>query len=303
MSAILPPKRDNPKLAVGVILLAVLTLAVGDALIKDVSTRLVLWQIFVLRSAVAVLVLLGILRFGFASVGLIPRALAWTIARSGLLVAMWIAYYAALPHLQLSIAAAAFYTLPIFITLFSALLVGERVTPLGWFAVALGFAGVLLILRPTASGFNAFVLLPLLSAVLYALAMILTRTKCRNEHPLILSGTLNVAFVLAGLAATAFFEIFDGTVAPGSFLSADWAPLGEREILAILMMATAILVGSIGASIAYQIARSSLVATFDFAYVGFAAICGFLFFGELPDLIALCGIAMITIAGLIAIRQ
>jgi len=220
-----------------------------------------------------------------------------------MLTFMWVAYYASLPHLQLSIAAAAYYTLPIFITLFSALFVGEKVGPVGWFAVLLGFGGVTLILKPAAGDFNLYALLPLISAMLYALAMILTRTKCRDEHPLILSAALNVTFIVVGLFATLSIGFVGSAEASSSFLSAAWAPMASNEIVAIILLAIAILVGSIGAAIAYQVGPSSVVATFDFAYVGFAVICGFVFFNEVPDAIAVGGMALIVIAGVIAVRQ
>lgn len=295
--------RDRPKLAVIVIVLAVLTLSLGDALIKETSAEMVLWQIFVLRSLLAIPVLLFILRSLFASVSLRPRALGWTVARSLMLVLMWIAYYASLPHLQLSLAAAAYYTAPIFITLFSARFVGEKVGPAGWFATFLGFCGVVIILRPAADDFSFYALLPLMAATLYAGAMILTRTKCRGEHPLILSGALNVAFVAVGLSATLLGGGPTGTSESPTFLSAAWAPMGRAEIIAIVLLAVAILVGSIGAAVAYQVGPSSVVATFDFAYVAFAVIWGFLFFSEVPDAQSLAGMAMIVTAGVIAVRR
>ncbi|MEM8950298.1 MAG: DMT family transporter [Pseudomonadota bacterium] len=179
--------RDNLALAVTVIVLTVLALSFGDAIIKALSADLVLWQIFVLRSLVAIPLLLIMLRLRFQSVSLIPRSRRWTVARSLMLAFMWVAYYASLPHLQLSIAAAAYYTLPIFIALFSTVLVGEPVSRAGWLAVVLGFVGTVFILKPAADAFNLYALLPLAAAMLYALAMILTRTKCRDEHPLVLS--------------------------------------------------------------------------------------------------------------------
>jgi len=81
-------RSDNTRLAVTVILLTVLVLSLGDALIKKASADLVLWQIFVLRSSLAIPVLLAILRLRFASVRLMPSAPGWTIARSLMLVLM-----------------------------------------------------------------------------------------------------------------------------------------------------------------------------------------------------------------------
>lgn len=297
----MPSPCDNNKRAAAAILLVVMTLAVGDALVKAVSSNLTIWQIFVLRSSLAALLLLVLLRRKFSSLRLRPNALAWTALRSAMLVLMWLSYYAALPQLELSVAAAAYYTLPIFITLFSAVFAGERVRLCGWLAVVLGFGGVILILQPTAAGFNAYALLPLLSAILYALAMVITRTKCRSEHPLVLAGALHICFIAVGLAATFGLSGLDAALPP--FLTANWSPLGWQELLAILTMAGIILAASIGTATAYQIGRASVVATFDIAYVAFAALCGFLFFGEVPTATAFAGMAMIAAAGAMALRQ
>ena len=294
--------KDNLALAIVVIVSTVMALALGDALIKKTSTDLVLWQIFVLRSLPVIAVLLLIRRYRYASIPLRPKSPGWTILRSLMLAMMWVFYYAALPHLSFSVAAAAYYTLPIFITLFSAIFIGDRVSFWGWVAVVLGFCGVVVILRPSTGAINLYAFLPLISAMLYAFAMILTRTRCRNEHPLVLSAALNITFILIGMAATVFLSIgvdaFDST-----FLSPHWITPGWGEALAIALLAVAILVGSIGTAIAYQLGKSSVVATFDFSYVGFAVIFGYLFFGDLPDLITLTGMGMIVVSGILAVRQ
>lgn len=232
----------------------------------------------------------------------IPPALGWTVLRSLMLVGMWVVYYIALPHLNLSIAAAAYYTLPIFITLFSAAIIGERISPLGWTAVFVGFLGVLLILRPKAGDFNLFALLPHVSAVLYALAMILTRTKCRAVNPFMLSVALNIAFVVVGTLAALFIMAFASEPREG-FLLAPWAAMGHSEWISMGLLACAILVGSIGAAVAYQNGPPSVIGTFDFTYVGFALIWGLVFFSEVPDLLSLGGMALIVVAGFLSLRQ
>ncbi len=303
MSSAEANRGDTQNLAIAAILVTVLVLSVGDAVIKTLSAELILWQIFVLRSCLALPVLLLLLRLKFPGISLMPKVPGWTLVRSLMLVLMWIIYYAALPHMPLSIAAAAYYTLPLFITLFSAVMAGERVSPLGWGAVALGFCGVVLILKPAASAFNLYALLPLGSAMLYALAMILTRTKCRDEHPLVLASALNAAFIVAGVVATGALSLFAVDTGLSPFLSGAWGTLGANELMAIGLLAIGILVASTGTAFAYQKGRSSVIATFDFAYVGFAVIWGFLFFSEVPDLITMGGMAMIVIAGIISVTR
>lgn len=284
------------------IVFTVLALSMGDALIKFTSGEFVIWQIFVLRSVLALPILLLYLRLKAPDALVSPPALGWVILRSLMLVTMWISYYLALPNLDLSIAAAAYYTLPIFITLFSAALIGDKISLLGWAAVFVGFLGVLLILRPKAGDFNLYTLLPLVSAVLYALSMILTRTKCRAVNPIVLSVALNLCFVITGTVATLLIIAFASAPREG-FLLAPWAQMGGSEWVSMGVLAIAILIGSVGAAIAYQSGPPSIIGTFDFAYVGFAILWGLVFFAEVPDLLSLAGIAFIVAAGIMSLRQ
>jgi drug/metabolite transporter (DMT)-like permease len=294
---------DNVRLAVAVILATDFALSLGDAAIKQASTSFVLWQIFAIRSAIAIPILVAIIRLRFRTWPLLPRQPGWVVLRSLMLTLMWVAYYAALPHLALGIAAAAYYTLPIFITLFAALFIGDRVGPRGWIAVVLGFAGVLLILKPSAAGFNAYALLPIVSAVLYALAMILTRTRCREENPLILSLSLNVSFIAAGLLATLALQFIGPSDASNAFLLGPWSAMGGQEWLVMALLVASIIIGSVGAAIAYQAGPPATVATFDFSYIGFASVWGIVLFAEAPSLVTIAGISLIVVAGIIAVRR
>lgn len=293
---------DRLYLAISAIVLTSLALSLGDALIKFASSDFAIWQIFVLRSCLVLPVLVIYLAVKRPELLAIPSAFLWTVVRSLLLVGMWISYYVALPHLELSVAAAAYYTIPIFLTLFSALLIGDRVGRLGWLAVFIGFIGVLLILRPKASDFSFYALHPLCAAILYALAMILTRTKCRSVHPIMLSVALNLSFIGTGGIATLLIMMLSPDQ-NDSFLLSNWSPMGSAEWGAMILLALAILIGSVGAAIAYQNGPPAVVGTFDFAYVGFAVVWGVVFFSQVPDILTLVGITLIVGAGILSIRS
>ena len=276
-------------------------MSLGDAAVKLLSTDFVLWQIFVLRSVIAIPIFLVVIKMRNRAASLVPHRLGWVALRSLMLAFLWVAYYAALPHLELGVAAATLYTLPLFITLFAAVFIGDKIGAKGWVAVFLGFAGVLLILRPEAGGFNAYALLPLVAAILDAGAMILTRTKCRGENPLVLALSLNVAFISIGLLATLLVAIFGGPV--DGFISGAWAPMGPREWLSMAFLAAASIIASVGVAIAYQVGPPAAIATFDFAYVGMAGLWGILIFSEVPSGATITGIALIIAAGILAVRR
>jgi drug/metabolite transporter (DMT)-like permease len=281
-------------LAVGAVVIAVLALSLGDAIIKATSPSLPLWQMYILRSALVVPVLVWLVkRNGFAAIG----SLFWVTVRSVFLVAMWLGYYVALPLMPLSLAAAAYYTSPILITALASIL-ARRWPPLRvLIAIVLGFGGVILVLRPDTSGFRLATLLPALAAFLYACAMVLTSTKCRNDNPFALALVLNVTFIVVG----AMLGLFSGQ--EGSFILGPWQSVDLKLIGITAALAGIILIGSVGAAIAYQNGPPSTVAAFDYSYLVFSLIWGGIFFQELPNLLALSGIAIIILAGFLSLPR
>lgn len=295
-------RADNIPLAVSAIILTVLALSLGDALIKFTSGSFAIWQIFVIRSLIVIPVLILFLCVTSSGGLRIPDSPGWVILRSLMLVGMWVCYYLSLPKLTLAAAAAVYYTLPIFITLFSALFIGGRISRRGWTAVFAGFLGVLLILRPKTGDFNAYAILPLVSAMLYAGAVMLTRTKCREHHPIFLSLALNSGFVIVGALAAGIALLLPETARQGDLL-APWVAMGWAEWIAMALLAAAILCGSIGAAIAYQNGPPAMIGAFDFGYVGFAVIWGMVFFAEVPNVTSTLGVILIVGAGILSVKQ
>ena len=293
-----PARADQTALGVGLILASVLTMAFADAVVKRVSADLTIWQIFTARSLTAVILLVVLLRA--LSIPMLPRRLGWVVIRSVLLVLAWITFYASLPVIPLSAAAAAAYTGPIMIALLSAALLKEPVTPLQWAGVLIGFLGVAAIVRPGTDAFSWFTILPLLCAAFYALAMVLTRSKCRDEAPLALGLALHVCFVATGLIATAFLAalgLASETKAAFPFLLGDWMPMGAAEWGVMVLLGVLSAAYFAGVARAYQIAPPPIIATFDYAYLISAALWGYVFFAETPGPLTIGGMILISLAG------
>jgi len=275
-------------------------MAFADAVVKLVSANLTVWQVFAARSLVAIPIMIALLLA--RGTRLKPRAPTWVFVRSVLLVLTWLAFYASLPVLSLSVAAVAVYTNPIMTALFSAVLIGEPVTGRQWGGVLLGFLGVIAILKPGTDAFSWFTILPLLAAAFYSLAMVLTRSKCRDEAPLTLALALHSSFLATGLIATIALALIDlgtDTKAAFPFVFGDWAPMEVREWSLMALLGTLSAAYFVGVARAYQIAAPSIIATFDYAYLVSAALWGFVFFSEKPDLLTIFGMILITMAGLL----
>jgi drug/metabolite transporter (DMT)-like permease len=295
---------ENTTLGIVLIIASVFLLSLGDALVKRFSADFSLWQIYVARSLFAVPMLLAILSLSATPGALKPKSIRWVFARSMLLVLMWIAYYAALPAISLSVAAVALYTSPLFIALFSAFLIGEAVGFRRWIGIATGFLGVLVILRPDTDEFSMLAMLPILAAIFYALAAVVTRTKCLSERPLVLSLGLNLCLFAVGAILSGALAVWSPSWPDTSdygFLLGRWTTMGALEWGLIAVLAVIIVAVSTGVAKAYQSGPAAIIGTFDYAYLVFAVLWSLLIFSETPDVGTLAGILLIVAAGALVV--
>jgi drug/metabolite transporter (DMT)-like permease len=306
MSESVDAHRENIALGAVVIVLTVFAMSTADALIKYVSAAFPLWQIYVVRSLVVIPVLSGIALFVPRPAPMRLTAPGWSFLRGLMLALMYIAIYAAIPVLSLPTIAASLYTAPLFIALFSALLIGERVGPKRWAAIVTGFLGVLSILRPGTDAFSPLALIPVAAAMLYALAAIITRSKCAGEPPMMLALALNFSLLAVGAVATAAIALWRPAPEEASFypfLLGYWVAMGSRE-WGIIMLLAALMAGiSIGLAKAYQSAPATIIATFDYSYLLFSVFWSFVIFSEPPDTQTILGMLMIAGAGLLVVRE
>ena len=301
-------ERRTNRTATGVLLIvgSVFLMPFQDAAIKSATTDLTLWQIYLLRSPLA----LPLLWLAAAARGGVFNWHEvfdpWSLSRAACLCAMYILLYAGLPFLELATIATAMYTGPLFITLLSALLIGEPVRPLGWLAVAIGFAGVVITLQPGADAFEPLVLLPVLSGFFYALAAVTTCGKCSGQNPFALGATLNLVLLATGLVAVTLLLILDlpcETTAETPFLLAAWPDIDPQGWLLIAALSVLIVGISVGLAAAYQSAPPVIIATFDYSYLLFAVLWGYVIFSEVPEQTTVVSMTLIAAAGLLVTRR
>jgi len=272
------------------ILATVFAMALADAVVKSASNDMTLWQIYVLRSLLATPVLLILARRSIRVNGI-----GWVLLRSLTLTMMYLGIYAAIPLLDLSVIAASLYTGPLFIVALSAIFLHEPISARHWIAILIGFLGVLLIVRPAASDFTPFALIPVSAGLLYAVAAVITKAKCASVPAYALALWLNVTLLAFGIVASLLMghaSLGAGIDCPflfGTWGATDWPTIA---VLAVLMLGI-----SIGLARAYQSPKPQVIATFDYAYLLFAGFWGFVFFGEIPDLDTVGGMALIGLTG------
>lgn len=295
-------RSDNIRFAIASIVIATFALSFSDALMKFFSAGFSILQLIVVRSFVATILLIAIICYRQRASSLCPQSIFWVSIRGGLLILSWLFFLFSIPHLKLSVIAASFYCSPLLITLLS-ILNGEKsiVTKGTWVAMLAGFSGVLLLTRPGTSSFNLYSLFPVVGAAFYAFSVILTRAKCSNEDPKVLSLLFNGFFAMTGffVSVVLFFtpSMTESSVAT-IFVSSFWDAIGLSEALLIAVMSFVFALGNVLVAKAYLNAPSSIVAPFDYAYVGFSIIWGWLMFSEVLSAFDVAGIAMIVASGL-----
>jgi drug/metabolite transporter (DMT)-like permease len=181
------------------------------------------------------------------------------------------------------------FTMPLFLTALSVVLLGERVGPRRWTAVLVGFCGVLLMLSPGAGGAKGLgddlgaILMVLLGALGWALAMIsIRRMGDQGEQ-----GVTIVLWFAIGAAAVAALASIPVWISP---TPAQWALLaatGLVSALAQLLMTEA-----------YRRGETTLIAPFEYSGILWTTLLGVLVWGEVPDGWDLAGFAVLVGAGL-----
>ncbi len=263
----------------------------NDALVKLVSASLPSLQLIFIRGAFAsVLMLLvchatGALRRDTQTGALPVMQLLQkrVLIRATLDASASLIYLTALFHMPLGNATAINMATPLVITIMAVFLMQEQVSLSRWLAIAVGFGGVLLIVQPAADGFNAWALLCLAGTVLHAARDLMTRVIPQSVPSLLIT----LSTVVAVSLFSGVFSLFQG-----------WQAATPTH-LALLAASGVLLSGGYFLLIrAMRAGEMSLIAPFRYTGLLFALVLGWWFWGDVPNLLAFIGIALLVAAGL-----
>ena len=266
---------------IGLMLAAMMILPVMDGTAKYLSLSLPVfmsvWARFFFQTAIAAPFVIG--THG-PSILLANRPL-FQAARSLCLVAANASFFWGLNYLPLADTLALFFISPILVTALSPLMLGEKVDHRRWLAVLAGFVGVLVIIRPGFSVINPGTGLGLLSGVLYAIFVLLTRQM--NHVPVLVTTLYNSFFgaIALTLLAPLYWQWPDAT---------QWLMLFAIGVISI--SAHYLLVAS------FQRAEASLLAPFAYSEMISGTLIGLWWFGDLPDFWTFFGAGILIASGL-----
>lgn len=300
-------QQSRSSAGIAFILIGMFAISINDMLIKKLSGGYPLHQIVFTRSTIGIMLGMVLVQMEGGWSILKTRQPVLHIIRGLVVVISNMSFFVALAVIPLADATALFFAAPLFITLLSIPVLGEKVGPLRMGAVIVGFAGVILMQRPwqgsdSLQADRIVLLLPVLAALTYAILQVMTRKLGATTKASALSVYMQAMFIL--VSALFWLVAGDGRFAEGSdnasiqFLLRAWIwPASEDWKWLIGLGLNSAVIGYC-LSQAYRLSDAATVAPFEYVGLPLAVFWGWLLWSDLPVWEVWVGMALIMGAGL-----
>jgi len=271
-----------PSVLIGILLMAgaVSLFSVMDGIAKHLAASHHPMQIAWLRYGAHLVLMLAILRISPIELLRTNRPVL-QITRGAALLICTVLFFVSIRYIPLADATAIGQVSPLFVTLLSIPILGEKVRARRLSAVVVGMIGALIIVRPGLDVVHWAAILPLIMAFVFALYQIATRILASTERPV----------------STLFYSALVGTIGTTLVGPFFWS---ETSLVDFLLM---VLVGAIGGFshylliLAFRHAPASLLAPFIYVQIVTSTLVGYLFFGDVPDSYTIAGALLVAVAG------
>ena len=282
------PPMARIGLGIGCMVAGAFCLSTQDAVAKWLSQDYALAQIIVIRALVGLPLILALVRVT-QGWGALRLCRPWLTLLRGLLMAgSAFFFFAGLRHLPLADAWAMVFTAPLMMTALAPVMLKETVGWRRWLGVLIGFAGVLVVVRPGLGAFQPGSLYVLATAVCYALNFVLARKQAAEE-----TAQVSVFYITLVQLLVALPFAIGGWQAPASGLD------GGLFVLAGLLGVAAMLF----LTQAFRVAPTAVVAPFDYSAMIWAVLWGWVIWRDWPDAATWAGAALIVGAGLYVLHR
>lgn len=277
-----PRPRSAALVGIGLMLAGVFLFALNDVMGKWLVATYTVAQILLLRSAAALAVLLPLLLRTMRRDGLrLPAQPGLHALRAAFATLEVICFYGSVSSLPLADVMTFYLASPIYVAVVAVAWLGERLDGRRAAAIAVGFCGVLVMLRPSAATLTLPALVALTGSVVYAGLVVTTRRLKEASDISLVAGP-----VLGALA-------FGLAVAPVS-----WVPPGGLDFALLALLGIVALLAHLCVNRSLKLAPASVVAPYQYTLIVWAMILGYLVFGDVVGVWTLLGAAIICAAGL-----
>lgn len=270
------PGMSPARLGILFMLLAMFMFSLNDAMGKWLVATYSVGQVLLLRSAAALIVLLPFLwKSGLAPILSAERPVL-QFARVVFSTVEVFCFYWAVYYLPLADVMTYWLAAPIYVAALSPLLLKEKVGPIRWAAIGLGFVGVVVALTPSGQVNPLAILVAIIGTLAFAL-MVMTGRALR--------GTPDTTLV--------FFQIMGALIAGAVLAPSGWVTPTGLDLLLLAALGIIAMLAHIFVNRAVKLADAATVAPMQYTLLPWAIILGYLFFGDLPRAVTLIGAAII----------
>ncbi|WP_162707062.1 DMT family transporter [Phyllobacterium sophorae] len=277
--ALSPNLRGSLYMAIGMA-----SFTFNDATVKFVAEHMNMGQVMLVRGSIATILIIALAWHNGMLIPLRQALHRMTVLRVIGEVVGTVSFLVALVHVPLALTSAILQALPLVVTMGAAMFFGEPVGWRRWVAIAVGFTGVLIIVRPGNDGVSPYIFLVVITVIFAALRDLATRKVPKAIPVLMISALTSVGVSLAGVAM----------IGP----LGGWTPMTLTNTLLLTLAACCVIVAYHFIILAMREGEISFVAPFRYTSLIWAIVLGFLFFGDLPDLPMIIGSIIVIGSGL-----
>jgi drug/metabolite transporter (DMT)-like permease len=279
--------RSEKLTGMAAMLVGVASFSFMDAGLKLLAARYSATQVASLRGLAALPVVFAWSLYSGGLRQLVQVRWPLHLLRGVLSVVMMITFTFALKSLSLAKTYSIFFVAPLLIALLSVVLLGERVRRVQWAAIAVGFAGVLIVLKPETTGFGWWGTLAVLgTAVAYAISSVLVKILGRTDS------TQAMMFWMTGMLAIGATAL----ALPG------WQAIAIEHYPILAGIALTGAIGQWGITVAFKNAPAASVAPLEYTGLAWVILIDFAVWSAVPGLRTLMGAALIIASGIYLLR-
>ena len=210
-------------------------------------------------------------------------------------------YYFSLSKLSLPLAVTLFFVSPFFVTIFSMLIMKEKVGFRRWLAIVVGFLGVYLVMDPEINNFNIYTLFPVVCAVCYAFTVIIQ--KKTSDKDSLFSQILHIyisAIIFSIIINITLSNINfnSSTIIEFNFILMNWQIYDSFSLLLLFLIGITGVIGFFCLFGAYNIGSPASVAPFEYIIILWVLLISWFLWGETLDKRGFIGLFLIILAGI-----
>ena len=294
-------RANNNQIGMIFIVIGMLIYSFHDLAVKMMANETTIFQLFLTRALVGVIVTMIFLKYLGYNIRVIPNHPKLTLIRCVLMHFGFFIFFISLEKLSLSTVTALFFAAPFFITILSALVLSERIGLLRFLIIVLGFIGVFLIVKPfKESDFSFYLLAPLFTAFSYAVAMVISKYTKENENAFLQAFQQYSVSLLLSVITYTIILVFPLEMIDKEQWRFIFGSIKIDDYYTFISIAILSIFGTLGMTSlihAYQVGSPITNGPTEYVLLILAIINGYFFFGNIPDYLSLAGIILIILGG------